>query len=188
MEQFEIDRLCEAAIQRNQNMKLEWFALRVKSNREQATATTLEGKGLEVFLPRYQRPGNSKQEILFPGYLFCRFNIAHRLPILVMPSVVNILGFGKVPVPVDETEIESLRIAVNSGVGLELEQTFQPGNRARVERGPLAGAEGMVVGIRKQKLILSVTLLQRSLSVEVESDWVTPFETRTMTSSTSGAL
>jgi transcription antitermination factor NusG len=154
-------------------MRLDWFAVRLKSNREQVTEKSLATRGYDVFLPRYRPQESSKDKLLFPGYLFCRMDITQRVHVLMLPGVVNILGFGSVPVPVDETELESIRLAVNAGFTLELERNFQPGRKVRIERGPLAGAEGVVAGVQRQRLILSVTLLQRSVSIMVEPGWVT---------------
>jgi transcription antitermination factor NusG len=45
----------------------------------------------------------------------------------------------------------------------------------RVESGPLRGMEGILSEFRRQhRLVLSVTLLQRSIAVEVDSAWVIP--------------
>jgi transcription antitermination factor NusG len=85
--------------------KAQWYAIRVKSNRERVTAVALRGKQLDVLLPaqRTNRPGAAgpRESLLFPGYLFCRFDVNRRLPILTIPGVVHIVGFGNVPVPVD---------------------------------------------------------------------------------------
>jgi hypothetical protein len=43
-------------------------------------------------------------------------------------------------------------------------------------RGPLAGLTGILVEVRhSQRLILSVNLLRRSVLVEVQPDWVSPY-------------
>ena len=100
---------------------LEWFALRVKSNRENVTSLALVGKGYEVFLPHYRGDngkGHPVQPPLFPGYLFCRFDVLHRLPILTIPGILHIVGIGNTPSAVDERELESLRTVVEAGLPL----------------------------------------------------------------------
>jgi transcription antitermination factor NusG len=135
------------------------------------------GKGYDVFLPEFrnlrQKPAQSDRP-LFPGYLFCRFDINNRLPILSLPGIVHIVGFGKRPVPVDDDELESLRVVVNAGLPLQREDRFQLGQPIRIERGPLAGAGGTVVALERHKLIVAITLLQRSVSVELEPEWISP--------------
>jgi transcription antitermination factor NusG len=45
----------------------------------------------------------------------------------------------------------------------------------RIEFGPLVGLEGQVVFEKsRQRLVLSVHLLQRSVSVEIDRSWVRP--------------
>lgn len=157
---------------------LEWFALRVKSNRERITSAGLRGKGYDVFLPEYKRfssRGSGQAEVpLFPGYLFCRFNVHDRLPIVSMPGLVHIVGFGKTPVPVDEQELESLKILIQAGLPVRREPEMAVGQPIRIERGPLAGASGIIVDLRRQRFVVAISLLQRSVSVTLERDWISP--------------
>ncbi len=155
---------------------MEWFAIRVKSNREKVTQQHLTGKGYEVFLPCY-RPKDDGRRLagefpLFPGYLFCRFDVNNRLPILIVPGVVHVVGFGRRPVPVDESELESVRILVKAGLPLRPDEPYTIGQSIRIQQGPLAGAEGVIIGLGEQRLVVSISLLQRSVSVELEREWL----------------
>lgn len=152
---------------------VQWFALRVKSNRERVTSLALSGKGFDVFLPTYRSHEAERAKPLFPGYLFSRFDVRHRLPVLTVPGVVHIVGTGNNPIPVDEEELESVRIVVNSAVALRPCAAFSVGDLVRVVSGPLSGAQGSVTGITNQRLVVSITLLQRSLSVELNPGWIT---------------
>ena len=156
-----------------------WFALRVRSRYENTVATILGGKGYEWFLPLYKsrRPWSDRiKEIqlpLFPGYVFCRFNVQKRLPILTTPGVVAIVGIGKCPIPVDDGEIAAIQATVRSGLPSRPWPFLEIGQRVRVEYGPLCGLEGILVDLKGQhRLVLSVNLLQRSVAVEVDSAWV----------------
>src|SRR6266853_1277575 len=98
-----------------------WYALWVRSRHEKTVADILDGKGFETFLPRCRsrhRWSDRIQEVelpLIPGYVFCRFDVLHRLPILTTPGMVHIVGTGKTPQPVEETEMQSLITAVRAG-------------------------------------------------------------------------
>jgi transcriptional antiterminator NusG len=155
---------------------LEWFAIRVKSNRERITARGLCGKGYEVFLPQYRvlrsRAKQVDERPLFPGYLFCRFDPGNRLPILTLPGVVHIVGFGKTLVPVDDSELESLRVLIEAGLPINPNESYTVGQKVRIEQGPLASASGVVMGLQDQRLVVSITLLQRSVSVVMEREWL----------------
>jgi transcription antitermination factor NusG len=156
-----------------------WFALQVRMRHETGVADHLQGKGYEWFLPLYKaqrRWSDRVKEVhspLFPGYLFCRFNPHDRLPILKTPGVTQIVGYSHVPVPVDEQEIQAIRRLVASGVSNFPCPYLEVGSKVRIEAGALRGLEGILMDLKgKRRLVLSITLLQRSVAVEIDSDAV----------------
>lgn len=162
-----------------------WFALQVRMRHESGVAAYLQGKGYEWFLPLYKSRKRWSDRIkeseapLFPGYLFCRFNPQNRLPILKTPGVTQIVGYNHVPVPVDETEINAIRRLVSSGVPNQPCAFFQVGSRVRIETGALRGIEGILLELKgKRRLLLSITLLQRSVAVEIDSEAVSLVDSR----------
>jgi len=162
-----------------------WFALQVRSRYEKNVASHLDGKGFEWFLPTFncrRKWSDRIKEVtlpLFPGYLFCRFDPQDRLPILKTPGMISIVGTAKVPTAVDETEIQALRQLVQSGLPRQPWPYLQVGQRVRIEQGSLSGLEGILLRHKGQdRLVLSVTLLQRSTAVEIDSAWVLPVHGR----------
>jgi transcription antitermination factor NusG len=160
---------------------LQWFALRIRSRHEGRVAVALQSKGYEEFLPLYRHRQRWSDRIketyrpLFPGYVFCRFDVNKRLPILVTPAVMLIVGSGKTPLPVDETEISALQSIVKSGLRAQPWPFLQVGQRVRIDQGVLQGVEGILIGLRKpHRLVVSVTLLQRSVAVEIDEEWAVP--------------
>jgi transcription antitermination factor NusG len=158
-----------------------WYALWVRSRHEQSVLDGLTGKGIEAFLPVYRarrRWSDRIQELevpLIPGYVFSRFDVRNRMPILTTPGVVQIVGAGKTPEPVDEIEMQSLITAVQSGMHLQLWPFLKVGQRVAIEEGPLRSLEGILVTTKgKDQLILSVSLLQRSVAVVVDRRWIRP--------------
>jgi len=156
-----------------------WYALRVKSHCERMTAASLRSRGYEEFLPTYRlrrRWSDRWVELelpLFPGYVFSRFDARHRLPILQIPSLVHIVGIAKTPLPVDEQEIAAIQAIVHSGLAAQPWPYLRVGDLVRVQYGALSGLEGILVEVRKRhRLVVSVTLLQRSVAVEIDRDWV----------------
>lgn len=156
-----------------------WFALSVKPRFDKAVAKTLEAKGYETFTPLYRkqhRIGTRSRDTempLFPGYVCCRFNAANRLPILTTPGVIQVLGAGNQPIAIPDVEIASLQTAVRAGVPVLPFPFVQTGQRVRIEGGPLAGMEGIVMNSKQTlRLVLSITLLQRSVLVEVGREQV----------------
>jgi len=160
---------------------LSWFAIRVKSRCEKMVSETLRHKGFEEFLPLYwsRRRWSDRIKImqlpLFSGYLFCRFSVQDRVPILSTPGVALIVGQGRTPLPVDADEIEGIRIAVNSGQKIEPWPRLEVGRSVRIEEGSLRGLEGVLLRFKgANHLILGVQLLQRAVAVEVPENWVAP--------------
>jgi transcriptional antiterminator NusG len=160
-----------------------WFAVRVKPNFERTAAAGLAGKGFEPFLATYGKARKWSDRVknvefpLFPGYLFCRFAPAVRTPILSTPGVLHIVSFGSELMPVSEAEIEALRRVAHEGLPVEPWPFLNAGQRAFVSRGALKGAEGIVVEAKTGcRLILQVSLLQRSVSVEIDRDCLIPID------------
>jgi transcription antitermination factor NusG len=158
-----------------------WYALQVRTRYERVVAEYLSGLDYEWFLPlckdrkRWSDRVKQVDLPLFPGYLFCRFDVQSRLPILKTPGVVQIVGYNRQPVPVDESEIVAIQTLVSSGVPNQPCSFIEIGDRVQIESGPLRGLEGILVESRgRHKLVLSVTLLQRSVAVEIDSMSVTP--------------
>ena len=158
-----------------------WFAVRVKSRSEKSVAAIARYNGFEQFLPLYRSRRRWSDRIksldlpLFPGYVFCRIDPVCRLQMLTIPGVQHIVGAGKTPLPVNDAEIAALQLAAQSGLPAEPWPFLRAGQRVLLENGPLAGLEGLLVEIRKNyRLLLSVSLLNRSVAVEIDRDWVTP--------------
>src|SRR5215472_6031390 len=137
----------------------------------------LTAKGYEILAPVYRcrrKWSDRIKEIdapLFPGYVFCRFDPDSpcTVPVVTTPGVLKILGFGGKPEPLDETEIESVRLAAQYGLSPRPCQYLSTGSRIRIARGPLSGIEGILTRTKnKELLVISVSMLQRSISVEIE--------------------
>ncbi len=164
--------------------QLPWFALLVRTRFETGVAEFLGGSGYEWFLPIYKsrRRWSDRAKVvqlpLFPGYLFCRFDYQHRLPILKTPGVMQIVSFNRMPTPVKDEEIRSIQALVASGLPNQPWPYLAVGDRVRIEAGPLRGVEGILTSHKgEHRLVLSVTLLQRSVAVEIDSAMVTPLRT-----------
>jgi len=156
-----------------------WFALRVRSNCEKTAATALELAGYEHFLPSYRSTrqwSDRRKQIdlpLFPGYIFARLGLQHLARVVAFRSVVHVVGAGRTPVPVDDNEIDAIKAVVRSGLPSEPWPFLRVGQQVIIERGPLAGLTGILVEIKKQhRLVISVSMLMRSVAVDVDESWV----------------
>ena len=156
-----------------------WYAILTKTGREKNATLLLENSGFECYLPvskSSRRWSDRVKEIdvpLFPGYMFCRMNPNDRLPLLITPGVVQIVGRGKTPIPIEEDEIGVIKRVASSGLPVMPWPYLQIGLTARIEEGPLQGLSGIEVRIKSGlKLVPSVQLLQRSIAVEIDRNWI----------------
>jgi transcription termination/antitermination protein NusG len=159
----------------------DWYAVYTRHQHEKAVAQNFARNGLEVFLPLYGVVRQWKDRTkhlslpLFPCYVFFRGGIERRVSILSIPGIHSIVTMGTRPAPIPTAEIEAIRTAVNSPLRVEPHPFLRCGERVRLRTGPLAGVEGIL--LRKKnifRLILSTTLLERSVAVEVDADCVEP--------------
>lgn len=158
-----------------------WYALQVRARWENSTTTLLSGKGYRTFLPTFKakerRNGKAKDVTapLFSGYVFCQFDAINRLPILVTPGVISVVGRGRIPIPIEDSEIAALQRMVSSDLQPEPWPYLELGQRIRIEDGALTGLEGMLVSFKgSQRIVVSVSLLRRSVALEIDRSSVGP--------------
>ena len=167
----------------SQSAGILWYALQVKSRKESSASLHLQSAGYECFLPTYkcQRQWSDRvKELvqpLFPGYLFCRFDFHNRRALVMTPGVIQIVGNGRMPLPVADAEIETIQLAVASEAPRQPWPFIEVGERVRVNYGSLRGLEGILINFKgSHRVVLSISLLQRSVAVEVDLAWVTSLE------------
>jgi transcription antitermination factor NusG len=110
---------------------------------------------------------------LFPGYVFCRFSSSALGKAISTQGVTRIVGFGGKPAEVATEEIEALQHLARSDVLREPWKYLPDGIVVLVETGPLAGIQGVICADQNRRhLIISVTLLQRSVAIQLDKDTV----------------
>jgi transcriptional antiterminator RfaH len=149
-----------------------WFAVHTRSKAEPVVERLLLAKGYETFLPLARisdkRAWPASGRPLFPGYLFCQVTKESKGLIASTPGVLRLLSFGGSPIAIDASEIDALR-RVNSTLVAREECSWLPtGTQVVVTNGSLAGLRGLVVDTMPKRLILSVTLMQRSVRVTID--------------------
>jgi len=175
--------------------KTSWYALQVRSRKEGYVASQIQGQGYECLLPTYKsiRKWSDRvkevEQPLFPGYLFCRFDFQNRRPVITTPGVLQIVGYGRTAISVSDEEIQSLQLAVSSGMAKQPWPYLEVGQRVRVNYGTLSGLEGILINVKgNHRVVLSVTLLQRSVAMEVETSWLSVVKEETRESMTQRIL
>jgi transcription termination/antitermination protein NusG len=160
-----------------------WYAVRTRSRHEKLVARQLESQGIQSFLPVITKISNwsdRRKEVelpLFSGYAFVRLDHASgdRVRVLQTQGVVNFVGVQGSGVPIPDQEIENINILVASKVTYQERPYLQVGQRVRVCGGALDGVEGILAAENSDRsLVISVGLIQRSISVRVAGYNVEP--------------
>ncbi|SRR5216684_4841769 len=158
----------------------QWFALQVRSRREQMCAQILRSKGYEEFLPlsciaadRKDFYAPAERRPLFPGYVFCKLGGSASGLVMTTPGVIRVVGYGGVPSPITEDEIANMRSIIDSTRPVCAWPYLRVGQPVRLVAGPLRGVEGTLLKHKNLvRFVVSIHLLQRSAAVEVDADWV----------------
>lgn len=152
-----------------------WYAAYTCARHEKRVAAQLEERAIECFLPLYEtvhRWKNMRARLqlpLFPGYVFVRFPLNERLKVLQLPSVVRLVGFNGLPLPLPDEEMETLRAGLTRQLRAEPHPFLKVGRPVRIKCGPLAGLEGIL--LRKKgslRVVLSIDLIMRSVAVDID--------------------
>jgi len=161
------------------NPTQQWFALKTKPRSEKKVDYALRQKGYECLTPTYrQRRKWSDRTVeielpLFPSYVFCRLGSSVLGKAISTSGVIKIVGFNGKPAEVAVEEIEALRQLGQSDLLREPWNYLPNGTSVLVETGPLAGVQGIICADEnKRQLIISVTLLQRSVAIQLSADTV----------------
>ena len=174
---------CETSV--TSETTLAWYAVQTRSRHEKLVREQLAKYHIEPFLPSVARISqwkDRKKKIEFPlfaGYCFARFALAEcRYTVLQLPGVVRLVGLHGRPEVVPDEEIESLRLLLTQAMPHSEHSYVQDGGLVEVIRGPLRGAKGRVIRhARNCRLVLSISLIQRAVSVEIAESDIVPVQT-----------
>jgi len=158
-----------------------WYVLHLKANHENVAEKYLNGTRIEHFLPRYSVKSRRKDRKhalvnrpLFPGYVFVRLNLQseQKTRALRSPGAVKLVGFNTSSASVvPDDVVESLKILVKDGSAVKPHPYLDAGRRVNIMDGPFKGASGFLDRRgRKNRLVVTLELLGRSVSVPVEEE------------------
>jgi len=158
-----------------------WYAAYLHPRREKSVARQMQERGLHWFLPLYRsvrRWKDRRKEIelvLFPGYVFIYIALQDRLRVLQLPGVVRFVSFGGQPASLPDREVETLRAGLKENIYAEPHPYLTAGRRVQVIRGPFLGTHGLLIRRKdKFRVVISLALITRAVSVEVDASDVQP--------------
>jgi transcription antitermination factor NusG len=154
-----------------------WYAVQTMSRHEKQVTKHLEAHCVRTFLPllRQIRRWSDRRRVvetpMFGCYAFVRVTQSadNRLNILRIPGVLGFVGSERHGTPIPDEQIENLRIAIDQETPLFPHPFIKAGQRVRIRGGSLDGVEGILVRKGKaQNLVLSIELLHRSTSIQLD--------------------
>ena len=160
-----------------------WYALYTRPRHEKAVAEHLARRQLEAFLPlrevlsRWKDRRKLVQLPLFPGYIFVRTALIRKRDVVSTDGVVCMVNFHGTPAPIPDEQIETVREICLTKLPCDPYPYLTEGRWVRVIRGPLGGLTGILVRKKgKHRLVISVDILQQSVSVEIDAESAVPLD------------
>ena len=160
-----------------------WYAVHIKSRHEKRVAAQFEEKRVQTFLPllRQTHKWSDRKSVvevpMFSCYAFVQMipTNQERLKVLCTPGVLGFVGSERQGTPIPPEQIESLQAAIHGNISCFPHSFINVGRRVRICGGSLDGVEGILERHGKdQNLVISVELLQRSVSIRVEGYDIKP--------------
>jgi transcriptional antiterminator RfaH len=151
-----------------------WYVAHTKPRQEHVACRNLLRQSYRVYLPRLKvlkwlrRRQEIRFEPLFPRYLFFRpAGAEHSIaPVRSTHGVAGIVRFGAFPAVLGDEMLERIRFHEHRQHLADLAELspVQPGKEVVVINGPLAGLEGLVTSVSRER----VTVLMRLLGEETK--------------------
>lgn len=160
-----------------------WYAVQTVARHEKRVATQFVEKQIVTFLPlvpQIRQWSDRQKKIDMP--LFSCYTFVHIIPsaenyvnVLRTPGVLGFVGIKGQGTPIRDEEIETLRTTMREKVPCHSHPFIKVGNRVRIVGGCLDGIEGILKRHgADQSLIVSIELLQRSISIRVDGYRIEP--------------
>jgi transcriptional antiterminator RfaH len=160
-----------------------WFCVRTQPRREVFALSFLKQlESVESFFPRIQYRGTGRRrgqwitEAMFPGYVFCKFDLWQKArAVTYSPGIAGLIRFGNQCPVIPDRVIEELQSTVGDQEVLLVERSLKIGDRVLIEAGPMEGAEGIVCRVfpGRTRVALLLEFLGRQTQIEIDMDQVT---------------
>lgn len=158
---------------------LPWYVAHTKPRQERIARENIARQGFRVYLPQLKvlKSLRNRQQVgfeaLFPRYLFFQSRHAEHsiAPVRSTKGVTAIVRFGGVPAVLRPDTLQNIRAfeSRQNAAGFAELGALQPGKTVVVTTGPLAGLEGLVAMLSRQRVIVLMRLLGNQTHVTLSS-------------------
>jgi len=156
-----------------------WYLIYTKPRQEQIAKENLARQGYSVYLPlvRQLRRRTGRRvgsiEPLFPRYMFIRLDTTsdNWSPIRSTLGVSTLVHFGFQPATVPDDLVALLSARENPEGLHDIGRGVRPGDRVRIEDGPMAGYEGIFVASSgRERVLVLLEIMGKEARVQVSRD------------------
>ncbi|MFO7646873.1 transcription/translation regulatory transformer protein RfaH [Halomonas sp. 3H] len=153
-----------------------WYVIQCKGGESFRAADHLANQGYEVFHPvlevQKKRRGKLEwvSEPLFPYYLFIRLDrlVSNWRPIRSTRGVLKLVGFGDMPVAVDDALVATLREHGSDRQDATVNLYFRAGEAVEITEGPFKDLQAVFATHKGQeRAIVLLDLLHRQQRLEM---------------------
>ena len=124
------------------NMNKDWLVATYKTNEIKRLESNLSNQKFDYYLPKIsvkKTNSNTKEEVLFPGYIFVNTNLKNYSALKYTIGIKNIIRFGdKIPLLSNE-DIKAIEVAQQATEINPIVLQMKVGQEAFVEKGSLRG-------------------------------------------------
>ncbi|MFN0274702.1 MAG: UpxY family transcription antiterminator [Chitinophagales bacterium] len=153
----------------------QWYVLYVRSRAEKKVRDRLEKNSIDVFLPlikvvrQWSDRRKQVQVPLFNGYLFLFIDPGQFSFVKMIEGVVGFVKQEHKNATISEEEISTIRKFLETGIHIETENdTFLPGEKVKINFGPLKGYTGELIEIKNEKqFIVRLSVIHQVLKLSV---------------------
>jgi len=153
-----------------------WYVVYTRPRQEPLARDNLERQGYITYLPliRQARRRSGRRvylvEALFPRYLFIHLNTCtdNWAPIRSTIGVSTLVHFGFRPATLSDELVSVLRVRENAQGLHERASEYRPGNRIRIEEGPMLGCEGIFLATSgRERVVVLLEIMGKEARVQV---------------------
>jgi transcriptional antiterminator RfaH len=123
-------------------MKKKWLIVLYKINEVKRVERNLLNQNFEYYLPKItikRINSNSKEEVLFPGYIFVNTSPENYSDLKYTKGIKNIIKFGNNISCISNEELKSIQIAEENSRIDPISSQIQIGQKAHISKGSFKG-------------------------------------------------
>ena len=133
-----------------------WLVATFKINEIKKVESNLSNQGFEYYLPKIitkKCNSKSKEELMFPGYIFIKTIIEKYSSIKYTKGIKNIIKFGENISYITEQEIKSINLAEKLSKSNPLISTIKIGQEVDIKKGAFKGNIGKICTLPSKKRV-----------------------------------